>query len=598
MRSLITIILLILFVLIAGSLSVTGQQDGRGRQRDARQQNEARQQTETRQQNETRQKGEAGKQGVTGQSGREDPRERAKPRARPPMEFEPRVTIGDPVEEDCTVRCHINFPFDTNKRFSHLTHGPRRGFRCKRCHSDDPLPLETHGKLTLVPGGCGKCHHNPSRFDSCDTCHKPVYFQMEYKGIPFNHYKHAYAENAIACSLCHSDLLTPKNQREPFSCFTCHHVEKPPLDCRVCHQDAFELKQSKRFEGFRHKIHAETRHITKRCWTCHDKDTMKPPETMDCQGCHHPKQMSPNRDCRICHKRIENRRLERINPKFLHEPHISEGFPCTRCHGLNLLRSAEMGLDCQGCHHEHKGGCRKCHDHKIYFIRWYDNIPASPELPFLHAVHETDDNCDLCHLSGRSIRKGFDAMNCADCHHYSGHSPGCDFCHPEIERTRSGLLPSGRMGSPDVMHGIVSCENCHGYDPSSYRGLADGFQSCTLCHPKEYMVQHEEMKRVLNDAMNRFRIRSADPSDAMSLRQALHNSEMSLEYFRTAQPKGVDPGDGSGPVDGETVADLPNGSAGDDGSGDDDSDDTESGDTDSGDDDSGDDDSTDTETPE
>ncbi|MFH2002570.1 MAG: hypothetical protein ABIK28_23055 [Planctomycetota bacterium] len=455
---------------------------------------------------------------------------------RPDMEFIKRVDLGKPVVESCTLRCHIDFPFENAKRFNHLTHAPKRGFSCKRCHSDDPLPLETHGKLTLVPGDCGKCHHNQSLFKSCDICHKPVEFQMEYKTIVFDHLKHAYTSNSLACNQCHAELLVPKNQRTGFACLACHHVENPPLDCRACHRSAFVAGSPNRIDGFNHKIHAESRHLSKRCWTCHDKTTMSPLEEMDCQGCHHPETLSANRDCGICHKKIKNQQIERINTRFLHEPHIQKGFPCTRCHDHDLIRSAGRGLDCQGCHHQEEGGCRKCHDHKIYFIRWYNTIPASQELPFLHAVHETDTNCNLCHISGDSIRHGFEAINCADCHHHSGLSPSCKFCHSEIERIRSGMLPSGEMGSADVMYGIVSCQDCHRYNPSSYRGLDDGSRSCIQCHPAEYMIQFEEMQKNLNDALKAHQLNNNDEYNLQNVRQELHNVRMFAEYYRTINP--------------------------------------------------------------
>ncbi len=106
------------------------------------------------------------------------------------MAFKKGVAIGKAVFEDCTTRCHIDFPFKEAGRFSHSVHAPTFGFKCVLCHKSDPLPSEDHGKIALQKGGCRSCHHDPNRFPSCQTCHEPVDRTFRYKEVPFDHKIH------------------------------------------------------------------------------------------------------------------------------------------------------------------------------------------------------------------------------------------------------------------------------------------------------------------------------------------------------------------------------------------------------------------------
>lgn len=454
------------------------------------------------------------------------------------IDLKPNVTIGEGVPETCTRRCHIDFPFEDTGRFSHETHAPARGFQCTLCHIDEPLPSEKHGKIFFSAGGCGQCHHDRSRFPACDICHLPVVRRIEHVGSIFDHEIHTSSPDSPACLLCHDQLDLPKAKRKPLDCLTCHHVlGSPPTGCTTCHEDALSLHDSSAFAGFDHDLHALSTSTENGCYTCHQRLPMAVPETMDCRGCHHPlgKERAPG--CRECHDDVERLSGGRRGTFFRHEPHVRQRGACTACHALDPLRSPVEGLKCGMCHHQKKDGCRNCHEDRIYFVRLYDGIPASEErLPFLHAVHEEDENCSVCHLTGKKIRMGFEAFSCADCHHHSGHLPGCDFCHSGIEEIRSGRLPTGRTGTPEVMYGIVACEDCHGFDPSAYKGMEDGRTTCSRCHPEEYVHLLEDARQALLRASESLGLGEGRVISSHAVRKGMHNYRLALDELTGSTP--------------------------------------------------------------
>ncbi|MHC4946223.1 MAG: cytochrome c3 family protein [Planctomycetota bacterium] len=451
------------------------------------------------------------------------------PRARrQSLEFHGGVVLGDPVPEDCTLRCHIDYPFEKGKRFSHETHAPKAGFACDICHDPVHLPSEDHGKLWLGMGGCIECHHDSERFPDCEACHKPVKRVLHFMGLTFDHEKHAYSDYSPACQNCHSQLLIPRSRRTMIECTTCHHVRgSQPADCKVCHENAVLPRLSEVFEGFDHGLHAGSKWIEEECWACHFKQPLAPPTELSCDGCHHPDKTDKNFACVICHVEVYQERSPRART------HLKAAFACKACHSMDPKRHPAAGLDCGRCHHLMESRCRTCHDEKLYFVKWFEGIPASTgRMRFIHAEHEGDDNCLTCHVRGPDIRRGFETLNCADCHHHGGHGPGCIHCHGEIERIRSGILPSGRRGEPEVMYDIVACEDCHVFDPASPKSITDGSASCSRCHPQDYMAWFDDIRNVL---IREYRANRSDMDpDEMTktLRHGVHHIPLLLEDLR------------------------------------------------------------------
>jgi hypothetical protein len=454
------------------------------------------------------------------------------------IDLKPGIAIGSAVPETCTRRCHIDFPFDITGRFNHQTHTPARGFECDFCHIDEPLPSEEHGKLALSETDCGRCHHDLSRFPTCDLCHLPVVRHRQHVGSVFDHETHAYIEGSPPCLRCHDQLGLARAERRPLDCLACHHVlDNPPTECTTCHEAALSLHESAAFADFDHGRHAVTTFLDSGCCTCHDRLPMAPPETMDCVGCHHPLNKESGPACRVCHDDVDKLSGGKRGTFFRHEPHVRQRGDCTVCHALDPLRTPLEGLNCGKCHHQRTDGCRDCHQDRIYFVRMYDEIPAANEpLPFLHAVHELNGNCSICHLTGEKIRLGFEAFSCADCHHHSGHPPGCGFCHSGIEEIRSGRMPSGRRGPAEVMYGIVACEDCHGFDPSAYKGMEDGRSSCSRCHPEEYIGLLDDARQALLRASESLGLAEGRVISSHMVRKGMHNYRLALEELTEPPP--------------------------------------------------------------
>ena len=452
------------------------------------------------------------------------------------MAFKSGVRIGKPQKETCTERCHIDYPFGDTKVFRHTIHSTENGFSCDLCHVSDPLPAETHGKNRLAKGGCRKCHHDPERFSSCSTCHFPVDRLATHLGLPFDHKKHTSGSTPPPCVQCHSGKVNLTKTVESLDCLSCHHAKTHPTNCRTCHEAALESRLSETFKGFDHGLHAGSTHLENACRFCHlsgKKITTVPP--VSCTACHHPTDPSRGLDCTICHTDAEIRPGIR-NPKYDHALHVQAGYPCMNCHGLDALRSPDAGKACGRCHHLQRDGCRTCHGSKLFFEQTYRN--GSVELTFLHASHETDHNCSQCHPAGADIRSASKALNCVDCHHHTGAGPSCEACHPEIEGIRAGRLPSGGEGKAEVMNGIVSCRDCHGFDASAHHALANGSNSCTRCHPEEYLALSADMRRVLENAFKAVNGKEGMEAPPYTLRQGLHNFRLILSDLKRRAAEG------------------------------------------------------------
>lgn len=63
----------------------------------------------------------------------------------------------------CIDRCHANYmeyrTIYQGKIFRHNTHSPNQRLECNQCHNNDPVNMETHGRLIIQKKDCGACHH-------------------------------------------------------------------------------------------------------------------------------------------------------------------------------------------------------------------------------------------------------------------------------------------------------------------------------------------------------------------------------------------------------------------------------------------------------
>jgi hypothetical protein len=323
-----------------------------------------------------------------------------------------------------------------------------------------------------------------------------------------------------------------KRDIETLDCLRCHHAKSSPTKCLACHADALASAMSETFKGFDHGLHANSSHIKNACRICHLSGAqLEAPPQVSCSVCHHPPDVAIGLDCGICHTEAEIRnRIQ--NPNFDHALHVQAGYPCLNCHGPDALRTPEAGNACGRCHHLQQGGCRSCHSQKLYFEKNIRSAAGGLELSFVHAVHETDDNCGQCHPAGPDIRLASRALNCADCHHHPGTGLDCGTCHPGIEPIRAGRLPTGETGQPEAMYGIVSCLDCHQADPSKHHALTDGSRSCTRCHPEEYQYLLVDRRNALEKAFREMDGLDEKGRPPYNIRQGLHNFQLILSDLR------------------------------------------------------------------
>lgn len=420
------------------------------------------------------------------------------------LKFRPGVTLGNPVQSDCITRCHIDYPFAEVTPFSHAVHSPENGFECNLCHNEDPLPLRTHGRMDLPEGDCTRCHHDTARFPDCKMCHQPVFGKTEVRGMAFDHAKHSASLAIASCAICHTDMDKPAKERVPPDCRVCHHVKNSPVTCQRCHESALSSGLSDRFDGFDHGRHASSEHLRGGCQACHTpKLDFNSPDKMDCVSCHHPSDPASAPKCTVCHDPVDVQvETSREGLPFFHGKHVQAGFECLECHDRTTAHTSPIAKNnCVRCHHQEKEGCRRCHTRKLYFAKSFGNIPGGDTVTFIHASHESDDNCGVCHIPDPEMGEAMQGLSCAACHHHSGNEPACGTCHGHVEALRAGRLPSGGQGSPEVMYGIVTCGMCHLFDPSVVSGITDGSRSCTTCHPTEYhrlyLDRRSALERVL-----------------------------------------------------------------------------------------------------
>lgn len=123
-----------------------------------------------------------------------------------------------------------------------FTHDDHESLDCTTCHSAEV----GHGELRFqAPLGCRSCHHDPSRYPSCEQCHEPggptapVMASLRPtlrtgpapdRPVAFEHGAH----QTVACGDCHTDpgAAVPT----PVDCTACHEEHHQPTSpCTGCH---------------------------------------------------------------------------------------------------------------------------------------------------------------------------------------------------------------------------------------------------------------------------------------------------------------------------------------------------------------------------
>lgn len=114
----------------------------------------------------------------------------------------------------CIDRCHVDYTaYRTSyegKIFQHKTHSPGQGLECKQCHNNDPVNMETHGRLIIQDKDCEVCHHK--RTDKVLVYHL---FSEDNKNLG----KTLISRNYPSLK---GDLGVPVLERESLGCVKCH----------------------------------------------------------------------------------------------------------------------------------------------------------------------------------------------------------------------------------------------------------------------------------------------------------------------------------------------------------------------------------------
>jgi hypothetical protein len=283
---------------------------------------------------------------------------------------------------------------------------------------------------------------------------------------PFPHRKHALA--GVPCTRCHVaiDRDDGKTLHVPdaTSCVACHAKPHDTHDCLTCHAapgalDA--LADARAHLEFDHGKHAT--HVDNDCMRCHvgvaDSDTRMRPPMATCFRCHDHDAARDARNCRACHKGLED-------AATLPETHLAHDGDWLREHGTRAASSGEL---CQSCHRD--AFCADCHG------------KTAPILPA--TAHFDDPNATTIHRAGFESRHALEARAepgaCVTCHETSR----CASCH-----TALGVAGGNRVGPhPSIgWVGPTAADNAHGRDarrdPTACASCHDGAgQSlCVSCH--------------------------------------------------------------------------------------------------------------------
>lgn len=427
------------------------------------------------------------------------------------------------MERSC-ASCHgQEHPFDDLTAFPHVKeiplHGSHAQLDCRECHKQgDPYSVEalSDPEAALPWRTCSGCHENPHTpsfvqkqpalplefakgQDACALCHSEEHTTFYDDAIPWKDSWHEssgfsltspHAE--LACTECHGerasepDFATRYPGRLEKECSSCHEdphegqfLRAPYLeeDCRSCHaSDTFAKHQ------FTLQRHADQgypllgAHKEAACDTCHEAESPEKPFSWSFHG--------TTERCDQCHTDVHE-------PPFamerLKQPQSSEG-DCATCHQAthfrDLVQEFDHGfwtdfpltqghaqLDCEACH---AGNAR--------------DLAQGRQLGLVaHLFPGEPSSCEGCHEDTH-----LGVFDTSERPETLADQQGCARCHG----TESFRAIKPKTFDHDMWtdypltgaHGQISCEDCHGRDPSnqSLGKVTDAhpgdWKQCSTCH--------------------------------------------------------------------------------------------------------------------
>ncbi len=417
-------------------------------------------------------------------------------------------------------------------------------WRCKNCHTDEPLVLHKTADSNSAAGQCWSCHdftatdkdstlpcnkchaqaqgaspaihpHDPKKPDEdctschrahkspslvatkCETCHEQTKVSGHARpDIPITgcgscHGYHEKAETASTrCTNCHRQSKQRVSQHATWAgghekCVTCHRPHKffknEVIGCRdECHQNIVAISEDK-----------VAKH--RGCLGCHDNHDVRDSAAKSCVGCHkfmpkHPKDHDSKTPCIGCHK-----------------PHEGRNAPlavaCTSCHTKKASSdrgvhhaTGDLGPSCRNCHKPHDFDlktagvalCRSCHGDQ----------PFQGAKTIRTFVKHSD--CFQCHTRAVAHRPDGPKVLCISCHKDKGalvrkeHS-NCVQCHnPHTTKQKYECGHCHKEEASIARKDHKLCVNCH--EPHSTKQK----KPCGSCHPTEFRTAPEKHKNCLN----------------------------------------------------------------------------------------------------
>lgn len=341
--------------------------------------------------------------------------------------------------------------------------------------------------------------HGPDFKISCNVCHSPESWKLDYEIYSFDHNTTNLPlvgqHNNINCRLCHVSLVFSEAGTECISCHTDMHEQTVGTDCARCHTPVSWIVSNIT------DIHRQGRfpllgaHYTADCMECHPSASSLrfEPLSVECVSCHmeeYQAASNPNHvegnistDCAQCHSMTA---FDWGGEGFSH--HF---FPLTGGHALP---------ECATCHKENdyaglSSECISCHAEDY-------NTASNPD----HVASNFPTDCMVCHTtmpgwkpakfdhSSFPLTQGHAIAECASCHtesDYSNISSECASCH--LDDFNATTNPN------HVAAGISNnCLTCHttlpGWKPADfpihdsqffpvYSGRHRGtWDNCSDCH--------------------------------------------------------------------------------------------------------------------
>ncbi|NOG54500.1 MAG: cytochrome c3 family protein [Planctomycetes bacterium] len=280
---------------------------------------------------------------------------------------------------------------------------------------------EIHADMSLMSGGCGNCHHDPSaedgvRIAACRECHvsdsrNATLEQPSLKGAFHRQCLGCHRDwtHDNACGFCHrevDDLTTTHSTADATDIVGVAH---PSIKAQAVYsyETSYVPAPGVTFHHLEHVTSFQLKcvdcHRSGSCDRCHDASLVREPvaHAQDCNSCH------ARNGCEFCHT-AESR------PSFDHESRTGwslepshSKLTCTKCHG-EVTSFVSPSTDCRGCHDR-------------LDPEGFDHAVTGVVLSGSHAHYE----CSRCHQGNRLSTPA----SCSKCHadkSYPAFMPGDD----------------------------------------------------------------------------------------------------------------------------------------------------------------------------